>query len=494
VHVVVSALRRVLRSLTGPLTTPRRFDALTELVERRLDRLESHTLRALSTRQEQLGRQLGELAEEQERLRRTLNGEDVSEQDVPRKPFGGPLPLEVAPDEPADETPGTDCPPGPIERLEQCPVCASPERSIVCRFNKMITMRQMPDAKAARYDYALCHACGLVYASRRPAGARFAWLLEHFEESLGRVGLGERRSGKITLSSYELDDEGRARLRALASRGAFVSEHVTVGHKDHLWQLEEDRLANSRHVELIGSLVTLNAPRVLEVRSRLGSISASLRRLYGAEVFTIPLFPNQRLLIQEVYGIPADAKLEFDRFTVPYPGPFDLVVSNHMLTHTIRPGEYLETVRESLVSGGHLYIFNEPFEDEFLHREKSMFNTLNAFHLQTFDRDSLVRMLEASGFKVVHIRRDGGNFSCLARKVDGPAAWTPMSEDQRCRRLTLYRRAYEMAVLLLPDYARPRFAARWPKVLESARSRGIVGEDAQGRLRVLKRKRPTEGG
>ena len=187
----------------------------------------------------------------------------------------------------------------------------------------------MPDATAASYNYTLCHGCGIVYAASRPEGSRFAWLLEHFEESLGRVELGNRRGGKLVLNSYALDDEGRERLRKLAAAGVFVSEHPG-GRREHLPQLLNDRLANSRHVEMLGSLLDLRSPRVLEIRSRLGSIPAALRRLYGGESFAMPIFPSQRFLIQEVYGISAEGELDFDHFTIPYEPPFDLILSNRM--------------------------------------------------------------------------------------------------------------------------------------------------------------------
>src|SRR5436190_20425241 len=107
--------------------------------------------------------------------------------------------------EPLDEVFDAACPPGPILLIDRCPVCgeaaATPR---VCRYNKFVTYPRVPDAASMEYDYALCHACGVVYATRRPTGERYDWLLEHFEETIGRAVLGEQRTGKITLSSYAL--------------------------------------------------------------------------------------------------------------------------------------------------------------------------------------------------------------------------------------------------------------------------------------------------
>ena len=145
----------------------------------------------------------------------------------------------------------------------------------------------------------------MLFRSRRPAQERFRWLLERFEETLGRTDVGTVRPGKFALTSASLTDEMRTQLRALAARGVFVSAHLGLMRKDYLPALMSDRLANSLHTEIIGSLVPLRQPRVLEVRSRLGSISAILQRLYGAQCSVMTIFENQRFLIEEVYGIPA---------------------------------------------------------------------------------------------------------------------------------------------------------------------------------------------
>ena len=483
------SLRRALRLLASPFLATRRVDQMAALVERRLDQLQRTALQPLIENQRHLDRRLEDALAGQVRLRRLIEGESLDDDDVTRMPFKGPLPATVAPEpESGWVEPDSGLPAGPIERLTACPVCGHAERTSVCRFNKMITMARVPDAAATVSDYALCHGCGAIYAATRPSGARFAWILEHFEESLGRTEMGTRRPGKLALSSYDLDDEMRASLRKLAARGVFVSEHLGLSAKEYLWQLQADRFANSRHVELMGSLIDFTArpPRVLEIRSRLGSISAALRRLYGAETAAIAMMPNQRFLIQEVYGIRADGPLDFDHFREPYGGTYDLVIANHMLTHSLRPAEFLATVRESLAPGGYLYTFNEPMEEEFLVHEKSMFNTLNPFHMQTFNRESYVRALEANGFEIVHVGRDDINLYCLARKADAPVTWTPMDEKERERRVGAYRKAYSLSVALLPEFARPRFADVWEKNLEYLEKRNLVARDARGELRVMR--------
>jgi SAM-dependent methyltransferase len=472
-------------------TTEQRFDRLEKVTRQaladhgaRFDRLEKVTRQALADHGARIDKQIGQLTRTQVLYRRVAGGVSSGG----RVPFNRELPPELPPVEVSVvDDPGTNCPPGPVLSLRACPICGDEHHTPVCRFNKMITMRRMPDKAAAHYAYSLCHGCGVVYASLRPAGPRFTWLLEHFEESLGRAEAGTRRAGKVVLNSYALDDDGRARLRALASKGVFVSEHEGGNSRDHLPHLMSDRMANSRHIETIGSLLDLKAPRVLEIRSRLGSILAGLRRLYDAEPFAIPMFPSQRFLIQEVYGIPAEARLDFDHFTIPYEPPFDLVVSNHMLTHAVRPKEFLETVRNALVPGGHLYLYNEPLEEEFLLHEKSMFNTLNAFHLQAFNRESFVRALNANGFEVIYLGSQELSLVCLARRTEGPVDWSPMPERERASRRLAYRSAEELSILRLPEHVRSRCADRWQGAIAHGLEKGFVAADHRGRLRLMLR-------
>src|SRR5262245_17706357 len=140
------------------------------------------------------------------RLRRGARQLLTSSPPRPRLTSPSPLVLPRVTD-PVQETFGL-CPPSPILHVDRCPVCGSPDATRdVCRYNKFITYEHIPDAACVFSDFALCHACGVVYATRRPAGERYEWLLDHFEETIGRTAIGEQRSGKLTLSSYALTPE-----------------------------------------------------------------------------------------------------------------------------------------------------------------------------------------------------------------------------------------------------------------------------------------------
>jgi SAM-dependent methyltransferase len=402
-----------------------------------------------------------------------------------------PAPAVTAPDsdEPLvyDGSNDSPCPKDPILRLETCPVCDGSESTKVSRYNRFVLFDRTPDAASAIYDYSLCHGCGVVYAARRPAGDRYLWLLERFEETLGRAEVGAPRPGKLVLSSSSLTEETREHLRRLVSKGVFVSDHSGLTRKDYLPSLMNDRLASSLHVELLGSVAQLRSPRVLEIRSRLGSISAILQRLYGADCFAMTLFENQRFLIEETYGIPAACPIDFDNFEIPFEGGFDLIVSNHMLTHAVRPRAFLATVRERLNPGGYLYVYQEPLEGEFLERGKSMFNTLNPFHLQTFNQPSAVRALEANGFTIVFCTARDDLFLAIAqRKATVDNDWPRMSDSERSRRRSAYRVANDTAILRVPAHLRAPFASEWDAVVERSLAAGLAMRAKDGQIKVTR--------
>ena len=154
-----------------------------------------------------------------------------------------------------------NCPADTILVLDRCAACGSRDSTpCVSRFNKFVTYERVPDEASMRYDYALCHQCGVVSARRRPSGKRYDWLFDHFEETIGRT------SENPVLSSAPLTEETRAQLKRLASPGVFVSDHAGVSRKEHLPALLVDRLANSAHVEIIGSLILSTEMRSSKVR------------------------------------------------------------------------------------------------------------------------------------------------------------------------------------------------------------------------------------
>jgi SAM-dependent methyltransferase len=462
---------RVMRALLRPLEE--RGEAQHERLIARIERLEKRMDAALAKGQA-----------ETRLLASRFEGEAASGR---ARRLGARIPQqaqELAP--PSEPLTGHAIPTASIIELTACSVCGHGAFTPVCEFNRFLLSEAVPDAAAMRADYALCHRCGVVFARRRPVGERFRFLVEHFEETIGRVSADDQRGTKV-LGSRRLTGEDNERLRARAAQPMFVSEVPRQKQRQHLPQLRRDRLAVAAHVEILGSLLTLDRPRVLEIRPRFGAIGGALRRLYGGDTFALPLFEAQQLLVREVYGACAEHLLDYDAFSIPYAGCFDLVVANHLLTHAVHPRDALATIRQRLAPGGHLYLYNEPDEGDFLDSGKSIFNTLNAFHLQTFDSAALSRALQSAGFAPVYIAHHHDNCIALARVAGDGAAWDPISKKQVARRVAKYAQARDIGILCLPDRLRGLFAQEWETVVQRAFAAKTIDFDGDGNLRVLKR-------
>ena len=380
-------------------------------------------------------------------------------------------------------------PPDPEGRewlvLERCPACDGAEFTVVSPWNKFVLLEHAPDAASTRYDYAVCHTCGILFASRRPCGTRYRFLLEHFGEVTAKRGEGGRITNRV-LNPEPLNDEGRTELRRLAAHGAFVSDHLGLRKSEYLAPLLRDRFENSTHIDVIASLLSPRDWRVLEVRSRTGTILEGLRRAWGAQVFAMPIWESQQFLLREVYGIETSDIIDFDQFSIPFDGPFDLIVCNHMFTHVLRPRAFFAELRAKLKPGGYVYFHNEPDDAEYLVGGQSMLATLNPLHLQAFDQASMRRALAANGFDVVFQKHAPNETQfCVARSA-APAP-APMTEPQRAARVDAYRRAFDRAVLRVDEKIRARFAHEWPQVVERSVASGVAEVDERGQLRIVAR-------
>jgi len=345
-------------------------------------------------------------------------------------------------------------------------------------------MDKAPDPSAVRYDYAVCHGCGVLYASRRPKGSRYRFLLEHFGEVTAKRG-GAAEIPNRVLNPYPLSPADRATLDRLSKRGVFVSDHMGLSSKEYLVPLLRDRFDNSVHIDIIGTLVNPRNGRVLEIRSRTGAILDGLKRAYGAEVYAMPIWESQQYLLRSVYGIHTSELIDFEHFEIPFDGLFDVIVCNHMFTHVLSPRDFFAALRRRLTPGGYLYLHNEPDDAEFLQGQQSMLATLNPLHVQAFDQRSLVRALEANGFETVFLKGRNLSHLCLARA--GEPGTRTMDDRERDSRIEAYCRAFDRAVLALGPHVRARAAAEWPGVVERAVAAGTAEFDDRGRLRLVAR-------
>lgn len=393
--------------------------------------------------------------------------------------YSAPIPFTVGP---SATTTTTALPPAGGEWLDvsYCQGCGTADRTIVCEWNKSILANDAPRDDSTIANYALCHGCGIVYATRRPVGERHRALMDDFPTTIGRDPEAAAASGM--LNPFPLSEDDRARYRRLIASGVFVSDHE---RREHLSQIFKDRLENASHVELLGSLLDVRGIRALEIRSRAGTIAHGLQRLYGARVAVMPIFESQRLIVEELYGIECSDLIDYDQFTIPFEGSFDLIVANHMLTHIVRLDRFFSELRAHLRPGGHLYLYNELDESFVFDSGKSIVNSLNPVHLQTFDRASLMRLLKTNGFDVTFIKRRHGVLLCIATHT-GVRELSPMSVDERETRIAAYTRGRAHAILRAPEQVRSRFATEWHDAVEVGVAAGIARFDAKGVLRIAK--------
>ncbi|HKC57431.1 MAG TPA: hypothetical protein VKC35_14955, partial [Vicinamibacterales bacterium] len=117
---------------------------------------------------------------------------------------------------------------------------------------------------------------------------------------------------------------------------------------------------------------------------------------------------------------------------------------------------------------------------------KSMFNTLNPFHLQTFNQPSAVRALEANGFTVTFCAARDDLFLALAQvAADAPGDnWERMSDSERSRRRSAYRAANDTAILRVPARLRAPFERDWDAIVERSLSAGLARRAKDGTVRV----------
>jgi SAM-dependent methyltransferase len=260
-----------------------------------------------------------------------------------------------------------------------------------------------------------------------------------------------------------------------------------VRNKDYLAPLLRDRLASSYHVDILGALLEPRGARVLEVRSRSGAILEPLRRAWGAHVYAMPIWESQQFILREILKIETSELIDFERFAIPFDGPFDLIICNHMLTHSVDPSGLLAEIKRYLAPGGHIYLHSEPDDAEFLDGNQSMFATLNPLHMQTFDQRSLMRALEANGFETVFIKSRDLHHLVLAKNAGPPRPVSPMPATELKERVDRYRAAFHRAILGVDEAVRPRVSAHWADAVEGAVAAGVAQYDERGQLRLVAR-------
>ena len=350
--------------------------------------------------------------------------------------------------------------------VSACPACGGSETTPVCAYNGLVLIADVQSSELARYDYACCHRCGLVFATRRPVGEEFEYLSRNFNEFLGRPSGADANPLD---NEQPLTDRDRRVLRQALAGGWLTSEHVQPASSVWMPWLLADRMSQGYHFDWLSASVPLAGRRVLEVRSKTGFLLDLLRRYHGAQVFAMPMFESQQFVIEQLYGIPCERRVDFEHFDIPYEGQFDLIITKHLFTHAIHPQAMFQTLRERLAPGGFLYLYAETDDSLKYLKAKNLFGEQKCFHFQNFDLQTFVRCLNWQGFRVVFIRhpkRGDSEMTCLAQ-ADPRVNAAPIARSDLADRLAMYEAWHDGSVLHLPSYVQQIMAGE----VEIARTR-----------------------
>jgi SAM-dependent methyltransferase len=361
-----------------------------------------------------------------------------------------------------------------------CPGCRGVDREPVCEFNGLVLLEYMRSSPLARYDYAMCRTCGLVYATRRPEGEELTYLYERFDEVLGRAP-EQQTAGR----AGEVSEAERQSIHARLASGWLVSEED--GPSDEAWMAEvfEERVLNSFHVNVVGSLVPVAGKRVLELRTTTGFMLDVLRRRYGAaEVYAMPMSERHGVIIDALNPMPM-ALIDFDRLDIPFAGTFDLILARHMVTHAAEPSRLWEVLASRLNPGGYVYFFLENDDRAMLQdKRKNLLGEMKCFHFQNFDLPAFARVLRHNALDPLFIRhpRPGrSEMICVARRNEQvrPRTISPADFDAR---LALYRRWRDHSVLSLGDEMQALFLPELDGMRQRAMADGYAVTDKAGRI------------
>lgn len=362
-----------------------------------------------------------------------------------------------------------------MREVAACPACGAGARTLVMEHNGLVLLDYMRTSPLCRYDYALCHGCGLVYASRRPEGDELAFLYEHFDEFLGR------RTRKVADLSEQEKSDIRRRLKA----GWLVSEEREPADSEWLPEVLNKRILSSYHVNLIAALTPLKGARVLELRSTTGFMLDICRKYLGAaEVYAMPMTARHQVIIEELNPMPC-ALVDFDELEIPFDGQFDLILARHMFTHMLYPERLWALLRERLRPGGRVYLFLENDDASMFARRKNLFGEMKCFHFQNFDLRVLARCLRCNQLEPEFIRHPfrgkSSELVCMAR-FDPEVRGTPISGDELRDRAAMYERWRTWSIAAAPDAVQALYAGEMDAMVERAVNGGYATLDRSGRL------------
>ena len=328
-----------------------------------------------------------------------------------------------------------------------CNVCHEENRTIVSEYNRFIFMDTMWQSDLARFSYALCHGCGLVYATRRPDRKEYDYLYENFGEFLMR---------KESPQSFN-QPQVSAEMAAEIDREFLPWWEIglTPAETTIRTRLRHDLKSALHYLPYIMQHVPLEGAKVLHVRAKGSTLADMMKRLLGAsQVDLITLFPPYKYMAEMNAGIRAQSCLDYEDFKIPFDEKYNLIIANHILLHMLNATQTFDVLKAHLEEGGNLFMIGELADDELCRKGKNLFAELRPFHYQQFDTATVERILRRFGFEPRFTNNPGGGdpeLLGIATLAGLPSEPQRIGGQDLAARLSMYEQWRDESVLSLPQ-------------------------------------------
>jgi SAM-dependent methyltransferase len=341
-----------------------------------------------------------------------------------------------------------------------CPVCGETERTIVAEYNRLIFHESEWQSGLARYDYALCHGCGLVHPSRLPDRREYEHLYANFNEFLLREGRPNQFNVPDLTPKLMRDIDAQfVPLRKL--------EKAKTAGRPIRRRLRYDLAKARAELAVITRHMSLKRAKILHLRAKSAMFADHVKRHHkAARVDLVTLFPAHQYLAEKSPGHRVITSLDYQDFQIPFADTYDLILENHILLHMLDPNQTFAVFRAHLAEGGALYLKAELADDALCHKGKNLFAELRPFHFNHFDRATLARMLHRYGFDTIALDlEDPPEMVGLARLAGAERPCPRIGAAELAARLVMYRAWRDESILSLP---RQRAAALFGSELPAA--------------------------
>jgi cyclopropane fatty-acyl-phospholipid synthase-like methyltransferase len=268
-------------------------------------------------------------------------------------------------------------------------------------------------------NWTICAVCGLIFAGHRP---------------------GEQGTAEWYLDLFKMSEQREYDITPLPQ--GFVTSKAASGKK---------------LFELLSSLgVIKQGASVLHVRCATGSFLELVRQHKQCEISGMDFFSACVQHANAALGTEIVHQMNGPQPENPIPERrYDLIVSNHMLTHAHDPAKLVQNFRQWLKPNGVLVVLNEPDHQQTLGSFKAYPRGINFFHKQLFSENTFRSAMAQWGFELERVLDPRQSklmrnmmFVCRQVTPNAKPRSTPKSSRKLLRNWALRRRFAELIGLV----------------------------------------------